>query len=72
MVGGTGNCSISFNASGGTGGRDINFTDGERMVSVRAGLETLRLVAEALNNRSIIPIFSLAVPFDPAVAAHRG
>ena len=39
---------------------------------MKIGIETLRLVAEALNNHSIIPIFSLAVPFDPVVAAHRG
>ena len=71
LVGGSGNCSISYNASN-TGGKDLNFTDAERMESVRASLTLLVEAAEKLNAANLIPIYSLAVPFDPVVAAHRG
>jgi hypothetical protein len=72
LVGGSGNCSISYNASEGTGGKDLNFTDADRMDSIRASLGLLVEVAEKLNAASLIPIYSMAVPFDPIVAAHRG
>ena len=71
LVGGSGNCSISYNASH-TGGKDLNFTDVDRMESIRAGLTLLVEAAKKLNEANLIPIYSMAVPFDPIVAAHRG
>jgi len=72
-VGGGGNCSLSYNNTfPNPGGKDLNFTDAQRMVSVRACLRTLVLVAEALNAAGIVPIFSMDVPFDADVAASRG
>ena len=39
LVGGSGNCSISYNASS-IGGKDLNFTDAERLASVRSETQT--------------------------------
>ena len=53
-------------------GRDLTFTDAERLESVQAQLQLLVEVGTALNARGIVPVFSLAVPFDEAKAEHRG
>ena len=73
LIGST-NCSIAFvtKNSSAAGGADLNFTDAQRMESVHAYISVLRRVGEALNKKSIVPIFSLAIPFDPIKAAHRG
>ena len=71
-IGGS-NCSIAYvHNSSSPGGRDMNLTDADRLESVHASLAVLKRVAEALNAKNMVPMFSLAVPFDPVKAKHRG
>ena len=53
-------------------GHDLTFTDAERLESVQAQLQVLVEVGTALNAHGIVPMFSLAVPFDATKAARRG
>eukprot|EP00035_Acanthoeca_spectabilis_P003913 m.96700 g.96700 ORF g.96700 m.96700 type:complete len:480 (-) comp12372_c0_seq1:2497-3936(-) len=72
LIGGS-NCSIAYQENATSrGGKDLNFTDAERVEAVQAQVQLLAEVAAALNAHSIVPMFSLAVPFDPRIAESRG
>eukprot|EP00038_Savillea_parva_P005088 m.147135 g.147135 ORF g.147135 m.147135 type:complete len:470 (-) comp11658_c1_seq3:2457-3866(-) len=72
LIGGS-NCSVAFRENATSpGGKDLNFTDADRLEAVQAQLQLLVEAGTALNQRNIIPMFSITVPFDAKIAKGRG